>query len=144
CAGSPLAIRLAHQKLKVLVIDRATFPSLPAIASSPVIHNGTMRLLDELGLKEDDYTLPGSQVENYIVDFVDNFSAIMPFSCTDLERNYMRGIDRAHFDYALWKHMESLQVTAYQNHAFVDVLKDEHGKIMGVICKSPDGEEMRV
>src|SRR5690606_15912971 len=106
CAGSPLAIRLAHQKLKVLVIDRASFPSLPAIASSPVIHNGTMRLLDELGLNEDDYTLPGSYVENYIIDFVDHFAAIMPFSITDLDRSYVRGIDRAHFDYVLWQHME--------------------------------------
>ena len=73
CAGSTLAIRLARQKLKVLVIDRATFPSQPAVTSSPVFHNGHMQLLDELDISEAEYSLPGSRVDQYVIDFRETF-----------------------------------------------------------------------
>jgi flavin-dependent dehydrogenase len=42
-AGSSFAIRLARQNLKVLLIDRASFPS------SPIIHAGAVHLTNELG-----------------------------------------------------------------------------------------------
>jgi flavin-dependent dehydrogenase len=36
-SGATLATRLAQGGLRVLLLDRATFPSLPAV-SSPIIH----------------------------------------------------------------------------------------------------------
>ena len=144
CAGASLAIRLAQQKLKVLVVDRATFPSLPAVASSPVIFEGSMKLLDELGMAEDDYTLPGSRANHFVLNFVGHFDVIIPVSQRlQLERNYLRGLDRAHFDYALWKKMESLApfIMLRQGFGMTDLLKDSSGKITGIVGKESAGSE---
>jgi flavin-dependent dehydrogenase len=145
CAGATLAIRLARQQLKVLVVDRATFPSIPAVASSPMIYDGTIRMLDELGLKEEDYALPGSRAHQFILEFINNYTVVLPFSRMGLERNYTVGLDRAHFDNVVWKHMESHTpyVTARQGFAMTDVLKDSSGRITGIVGKSPDGSEER-
>lgn len=50
CAGSSLVLRLANSNLKILLVDRATFPSFPNVPSSPFVQPSTMRLIDELGL----------------------------------------------------------------------------------------------
>jgi flavin-dependent dehydrogenase len=146
CAGATLALRLADQKLKVLVVDRATFPSNPAVASSPFIYNQTMQMLAELGLSEDEYALPGSRADHMVLDFVDNFAAIVPCSVMQVERNYVRGLDRAHFDNTLWKHMEGRvpYITARQGFAVSGVLKDAHGKVTGIIGKTQDGETEQI
>jgi 2-polyprenyl-6-methoxyphenol hydroxylase-like FAD-dependent oxidoreductase len=75
CAGASLALRLAGNDLKILLVDRATFPSLPNVPSSPFIHPSTMRLMDELGIAESEYTFPGARVEHFVVDFV-NYSML--------------------------------------------------------------------
>jgi flavin-dependent dehydrogenase len=145
CAGATLAIRLAQQQLKVLVVDRATFPSYPAVASSPFIHDCSMRLLDELGLAEDVYSLPGSRVDQLAIEFVNYFCAVIPCSLMGLERSYIRGLDRAQFDNALWKHMESnaAYITARQGFAVSDVVKDADGKVTGIVGKELKGEDER-
>lgn len=143
CAGASLAIRLAQQKLKVLVVDRATFPSRPAVASSPIIHDSAMRLLDELGVSEKDYALPGGRANQFVLDFVNHFHVIIPLAQAQLERSYLVGLDRPHFDYTLWKHMETFApyVTTCQGFAMTDVLKDSAGKIIGIVGKAPKGKE---
>ena len=93
-AGSSLAIRLAQQNIKVLLIDRATFPSWPAVPSSPLVHPGTMRLLDELGLSDAEYTHPEGKVTHLILDMMGKYQAIMPLELMQLDRNYVFGIDR--------------------------------------------------
>ena len=145
CAGATLAMRLAQQNLKVLVVDRATFPSYPAVASSPFIQDCSMRLLDELGLSEEDYSLPGSRVDQFVVEFVNHFNAVIPCSLLQLERSYIRGLDRSHFDHALWKKMESYApyVTARQGFAMTDALKDSDGKVIGIVGKESKGDEER-
>jgi flavin-dependent dehydrogenase len=144
-AGASLAIRLAQQQLKVLVVDRATFPSRPAVASSPIIYEGTMRMLEELGLKEDDYTLPGSRANQMVMEFVNHFTVVVPFSQLGLERSYVRGLDRPHFDNTVWKQMESHApyVTTRQGFSMSDVMKDESGKIIGIVGKAGKGEVER-
>lgn len=144
-AGASLAIRLAQKQLKVLVVDRATFPSRPAVASSPIIYEGTMRMLEELGLKEGDYTLPGSRANQMVLEFVNHFSVVVPFSQLGLERSYVHGLDRPHFDYAVWKQMESHApyVTTRQGFAMSDVIKDSSGRITGIVGKVGKGEEER-
>lgn len=122
CAGASLAIRLAAHNVKVLLVDRTTFPGLPGVPSSPIIHPGTMTLLDEMGLAEADYTYPGGKVEHYIMNAVGHFEAIMPTTRLGLERNYTCGIDRCRFDMALWQHAASqASVTAYEGFAVTDI-----------------------
>lgn len=146
CAGATLAMRLAKQKLKVLVVDRATFPSYPAVASSPFIYQGTMKMLEEVGLKEDDYSLPGSRVNQIVLEFVNYFHVVMPCSQMQLERSYMRGLDRAHFDHVLWKHMETYApyITARQGFAVSDVMKDANGKVIGIVGKQSKGDTEQI
>jgi flavin-dependent dehydrogenase len=146
-AGASLAIRLAQQKLKVLVVDRATFPSLPAVASSPFIYNQTMQMLEDIGIKESEYTLPGARIHQFVLEFVGHFHVAIPMSRLGLQRNYVVGLERAHFDNAIWKHMEEnypSYITARQDFAMSDVIKDESGKVIGITGKSGNGPEERI
>jgi 2-polyprenyl-6-methoxyphenol hydroxylase-like FAD-dependent oxidoreductase len=133
-AGASLAMRLAQQNLKILLIDRAGFPSWPAVPSSPVVHPGTMRLLDELGLAEEEYTHPNAKATHMIMDMMGKFQAILPMSLMELDRNYIFGIDRNKFDTVLWERAAALPtVTACQNFAMTDVVKDADGRVTGII-----------
>jgi hypothetical protein len=74
--------------MKVLLVDRATLPSWPSVPSSPLVHPGTMRLLDELGLAEEEYTHPEGKVTHVILDMMGNYQAVMPTRLMQLDRNY--------------------------------------------------------
>lgn len=140
-AGSSLALRLAQQNLKILLIDRATFPSWPAVPSSPLVHPGTMRLLDELGFDEAEYTHPEAKVTHFILDMMGKFQAIMPFALMQMDRNYVFGIDRNKFDTVLWQRAASLpNVTACQGFAMTNVIKDPAGRVTGIIGR-PTGSK---
>ena len=141
-AGSSLAIRLGGENLRVLLIDRAAFPSWPAVPSSPLVHPGTMRLLDELGLSDDEYTYPEGKVTHLILDMMGKFQAIMPLELLQLDRNYVFGIDRNKFDTLLWQRAASLPtVTACENFGMTDVIRDDAGRVTGIVGKSGDGAE---
>ncbi len=136
-AGASLAMRLSQQNLKVLLIDRATFPSWPSVPSSPLVHPGTMRLLDELGLSEEEYTYPDGKATHFIMDMMGKYQAIMPLELLQLDRNYVFGIDRNKFDTVLWQRAKSLpNVTALENFAMTDVVKDATGRVTGITGKS--------
>lgn len=140
CAGASLARRLAGRNLKILLVDRATFPSLPHVPSSPIFHPGTMRLIDELGIHESEYTHPGSKVERYILNFVDYFDASIPTSSMNLDRNYCYGIDRNLFDSVVWEHANQVEgVTCRDGFAVTQILKDERGTVKGIVGKSEEG-----
>ena len=142
CAGASLAIRLAEFDLKILLVDRATFPSRPNVPSAPFIHSGTIRLLDELGLQESDYAQSGSQIERFVADFVNGVVTEMAIVDGDLPTDYFYGIDRAQFDYALWQHASSfLTVTAYDGFAVTQIQKDDSGNVIGLQGKTSDSEE---
>lgn len=142
CAGASLAIRLAKSNLNILLVDRATFPSVPNVPSGPFVHPGTMQLLDELGLAESDYTHPGSKIEQFAVNFGDGVDAIVDTSRMQLDRNYLRGIDRHFFDNALWEHAtRGAGVTARAGFAVTAILKDESDIVIGIKGKTADGEE---
>src|SRR4026207_1278490 len=67
-ARSPLAARLDRLGARVLVLDRAAFPSLPQVPSSPIIHAGAMRLLDELGIDEAKYGDDHARQTHYLFE----------------------------------------------------------------------------
>ena len=134
CAGASLALRLAGHDLKILLVDRATFPSLPSVPSAPFIHPGTMRLIDELDIAESEYTFPGGQVERFMVHYVDYFEAEIPMSRMGLDRNYFYGIDRSRFDRVLWEYAaQAPGVTAREGFAMTKISRDEHGAAAGIV-----------
>lgn len=136
-AGASLAMRLNQQNLKVLLIDRATFPSWPSVPSSPLVHPGTMRLLDELGLSEEEYTHPDGKATHFIMDMMGKYQAVMPLELLQLDRNYVFGIDRNKFDTVLWQRAKSLpNVTALEGFAMTDVIKDAAGRVTGIAGKA--------
>lgn len=140
CAGASLAWRLAGKGLTILLVDRATFPSLPNVPSAPFIHPGAMRLMDELGIEEAEYTHPGSRIEHFVVDMVDYFHAAMPTAQMMLDRNYFCGIDRNLFDETLWKHAARAPgVTARDNFSATQILKDNTGIVNGIVGKTNEG-----
>jgi flavin-dependent dehydrogenase len=136
-AGASLAMRLAQQKLKILLIERSTFPSWPAVPSSPLVHPGTIRLLSELGLSDTDYAHPEARVTHFILDMMGHFQAIMPMAIMGLERNDVIGIDRNKFDTVLWERAAaSSGVTAYTGFALTDVIKDDNGRVTGIVGRA--------
>jgi flavin-dependent dehydrogenase len=142
-AGASLAIHLSRQNLKVLLVDRASFPSLPQVPSSPIIHSGHLRMLDELGLKEEDYTLPGGRLDDLVLSFVGHFTVVMPMTLMNVDRNYGYGIDRNHFDTVLFEHAAKMPgVTAYSNFS-ATAIQQENGRVIGIIGKDGDGQEHR-
>jgi 2-polyprenyl-6-methoxyphenol hydroxylase-like FAD-dependent oxidoreductase len=143
-AGASLAIRLAKQNLKVFLIDRAQFPSLPQVPSSPIIHAGTMRLLDELGFDENEYAYPDGLITQYVLSFVGHFQVFIPTERMNIERNYGYGIDRNRFDTALWERAaQAPNVTAHSNFSATGILK-ENKHVTGIIGKDGAGNEVRV
>jgi flavin-dependent dehydrogenase len=141
CAGSSLTLWLAGNNLKILLVDRATFPSLPSVPSSPFIYPCTLRLLDELGFKETDYTLPGSKIERFVIEFVNYFHAEMPTSRMMLDRNYCYGLDRNVFDQALWQRATQVPgVTAYEGFSVTEIIKNEVGAVTGIVGKTAAGK----
>ncbi len=143
CAGASLALRLAGNDLKILLLDRATFPSLPSVPSAPFIHPGTMRLLDELGIPEAEYTRAGGKIERFVVANFENFFLTeMPTSRMKLDRNYFQGIDRCLFDETLWKHAARVPgVTAREGFSVTQMLKDESGTVNGMSGKGAEGTQ---
>lgn len=143
-AGSSLAIRLAKQNLRVLLVDRANFPSLPQVPSSPIIHAGTMHLMSELGFDEKEYTYPGGLITEYVLTFVGHFQAFIPTELMKIDRNYAYGVDRNRFDTVLWERAANTpNVTAHSNFSATDV-KKENERITGIVGKNGNGEEVRV
>jgi flavin-dependent dehydrogenase len=142
-AGASLAIHLSRQNLKVLLVDRANFPSLPQVPSSPIIHSGHMRMLDELDLKESEYAFSGGRADTFVVSFVGHFDAVMPLEQMKLDRNYAYGIDRNHFDTLLFETAAKQPgVDAYSNFSATGIQK-ENGRVIGIIGKDADGKEHR-
>src|SRR5690606_13871149 len=139
-AGASLAIRLAQQHLNVLLVDKATFPSLPSVPSSPMIHVGTMRLLDELGLNEHDYTYSGGKFTHFTMDYIDMFDVKISIEDAGLERAYHYGLDRTRFDTVLWNHASSQPtVSAKSDFSVTDILRDEDGLVNGISGKNAEG-----
>jgi 2-polyprenyl-6-methoxyphenol hydroxylase-like FAD-dependent oxidoreductase len=141
-AGASLAMRLGQQGLKTLLVDKATFPSLPAVPSSPVIHIGTMNLLDELGLAESDYAYPAGKITQYTMNYINHFTAQIPVSVARLNRSHYYGIDRNRFDTALWDRAAAQPtVTAYSGFTVTQINKDAEGRVIGISGKCDNGSE---
>jgi 2-polyprenyl-6-methoxyphenol hydroxylase-like FAD-dependent oxidoreductase len=67
CAGSPLAMLLARKGYRVLVVDRATFPS--DTVSTHVLHPGAVAALERWGLRERLASTGCPPIHTYAFDF---------------------------------------------------------------------------
>jgi 2-polyprenyl-6-methoxyphenol hydroxylase-like FAD-dependent oxidoreductase len=138
-AGASLAARLGARGARVLVVDRAELRSQPAVPSCPVVYPSSMRLLDELGMNEAAYSEVSGRCRLFVVKFHTHFEA--GFSLPMMfGRDYVYGIDRAHFDHALWAHLAKYpSVTARRGFAFQDLVRDEGGQVIGIEGQQGDG-----
>lgn len=105
-AGASLAARLGKRGLRILVVDRATFPSYPGVPSSPALHAGGMALLDEIGIDEAAYANEHACMREMLLDMAGVFTAHFPVPPLTSGRNYVRGIDRYIFDELLWRNLD--------------------------------------
>jgi 2-polyprenyl-6-methoxyphenol hydroxylase-like FAD-dependent oxidoreductase len=143
-AGASLAARLGAQGVPVLVVDRAELPSPPAVPSCPVLYPVAMALLDELGLDESAYGAGSTRVRTLCLEVGTWFNArmVMP---TSRGRDYVYSLDRVPFDDALWRHLARYpSVSARSSVSFVDLVRDDGGRVTGVELREGDGPVRRV
>jgi len=140
-AGAALAARLGKYGLRVLLLERGTFPSLPAV-SSPIIYAPTMKMLDEIGADENAYARSTPRLYA-VASVTTDFSEKVRLPDVD-GRDYAYAIDRARFDDALWQTAVSYPtVDGRQGYSVRDLLWDGD-QVVGVIGKSQDGDEEEI
>lgn len=142
-SGATAARRLAQGGVRVLLLDRSTFPSLPAV-SSPIIYPCTMALLDEIGAPESEYAHNTPKIRKMVSETRDLFRATSEI-VEDRGRNYAYALDRSRFDAALWNHAaKQPNVTAMQGFAATDLLWDEsQQRVIGVEGRQQNGTTQR-
>lgn len=139
-AGATLAARLGMRGVRVLLIERSTFPSLPAV-SSPIIYASTMKLLDEIGAREEDYARDTPKIRRVATE-ARNYYRALAWIPNDGGRDYAYAIDRERFDAALWQHAAQMPtVTACDGCAATGLLWDG-GQVIGATIK-PRGQPQR-
>jgi len=135
-SGVSLAIHLSKGGMQVLVVDRATFPSKPAIPSMPLILPHTLELLSELGIPESAVANSGAKLERLQLEMNGHYAAEIDFAKAmenDSRGKYFYSIKRDPFDNALWEHLNTFDnVTAKQDFGVSKLLKDESGKVIGI------------
>ena len=140
-AGASLAIWLGKHNIKTLLVDKATFPSLPSVPSSPLIYSHHMDLLEELGISEDELFHPDARVDTFVMEFVNYFQGAMPASAAEASRPYAYGADRNKFDAAIWQHAgKYASVTPRSGFAITGILK-ENDKVTGIRGQTARGQE---
>src|SRR5687767_10574786 len=140
-AGTSLAIRLGRQNIKTLLVDKATFPSLPSVPSGPIIYNQHMDMLEELGIAEDELFYADGRIDAFVVEYVNYFHAVIPVSVAEMKRPYAYATDRAKFDAAIWDHASRYDsVTARSGFGVTGIVK-ENGKVTGIKGQTERGKE---
>lgn len=137
-AGASLALRLHKAGLRVVVLDKSTFPSLPPVPSNPVLYAPAMTLLDEIGLSEADYADASTVVRNAVMEFTGRFRAEFVVPAVG-GRDYVRGLDRKAFDERLWKLLQK-SVEAIDGFGVSGVVV-EGGRVVGVRGSRAGGAE---
>ncbi|MCA9704963.1 MAG: NAD(P)/FAD-dependent oxidoreductase [Myxococcales bacterium] len=138
-AGASLAARLGAHHISTLVVDRARFPSMPAVPSCAMLYPHHMRMVEELGIDEDAFLDPSARCRRFVVEVDGRFDAVLPMIESN-GRDYVGGIDRDRFDHCLWRNLERHgSVTGSEATSLLDVRRDEAGAVCGVRLRTPDG-----
>lgn len=137
-AGATLAARLGLAGVRVLLIDRSPFPSLPPV-SSPIIYPCTMALLDEIGAIEGEYAYQTAKIRKVVTEAGEKYRGVGTIP-TDRGRDYAYAVDRARFDATMWSTAAALPtVTALSEFSAVEVLWDGD-RVIGIMGKPKGGE----
>lgn len=140
-AGSSLAARLGRAGLRVLLLERAQFPSEHP-ASSPIIYASAMQLLDEIGADETAYARNTPPIYR-IVQTTRHTYGEFPLPYVGA-RNYAYAVDRARFDAALWETaVNTPNVEGRQGFNVTDLLRTGEA-VCGVVGKGQDGVEQTI
>lgn len=131
-AGASLAARLGAAGLRVLIVERATFPSAPAV-SAPFLLPHALALVDEVGVDEAAYTVDTPQLRSFVLELAGYFRSVLAFDAGVAGRSYFYTVDRAQLDHALWRSLAAWpSVTAWSDARVEDLLRDEGGRVVGV------------
>lgn len=137
-AGASLAARLGMAGVRTLVVDRARFPSYPAV-STPFLLPHAMALLDELGLSPDDYAPGAPWLDAIVLGFGGLFEVRLPLAAR-AGRSRFVVVDRADFDGALWANLARYpSVTRRDGWAVTGLLRDGD-RVVGVRGRGEGGE----
>ncbi|MBK9123384.1 MAG: FAD-dependent monooxygenase [Chloroflexi bacterium] len=141
-AGSTLAARLGRQGLRVLLLERAAFPSLPAV-SCPLINASTLEMLDEIGADESAYAAGTPRIARMVQSL--GAGVTIPFELPEYAgRRYAYAVDRARFDAALWDTATAMPtVDGRTGWSVTDVIVED-GRAYGVIATAPDRTTHRI
>lgn len=143
-AGASLAMRLGQRGHRVLLVDRARFPSLPAVPSSPALYSSAMAILDELGVPESSYAGGLAKFEGFSFQFRDYFDTYLAMP-TMWGRNYLAGLDRQVFDEVLWRSVgRYVSVERREGFTVHELVRDGEGRVIGVIGGSDEGERQTI
>lgn len=137
-AGASLAARLGLAGVRTLVVDRAKFPSYPAV-STPFLLPHAMALLDELGLSPDDYAPGAPWLEAIVLGFGGLFETRLPLAAR-AGRSRFVVVDRADFDGALWESLARCPSVTRRDGWTVTGLVREGERVVGVRGRGEGGE----
>jgi flavin-dependent dehydrogenase len=140
-AGASLAARLGARGCKVLLLDRARFPSEPAVPSSPVLYAAGMAELDALEIDATALAEVLQPISQLRLRFADAFETVIPFPSM-WGRDHAYGVDRAGFDELMWRNVARFaSVERRLGFAVHDVLRDASGRVVGVRGSERGGED---
>lgn len=137
-AGSSLAIRLAKQNKKVLILDRASFPRDKVCGDG--ISGKSVVLLRELGIEEEVSKALGAKIFGVTISSPDGTLLDIPMT----GKNYGYCVRREVFDDVLFQKAKSL-VQTRENFLVTDIIQ-ENGFVVGVKgmdSKTKEAEEFR-
>jgi flavin-dependent dehydrogenase len=143
-AGASLAARLGARGTKVLLLDRARFPSEPDVPSSPILYQAAIAVLDELGLDTIALAEVLAPISEIGFRFGDYFDTVVPIpKMWGFDHAY--GVDRVGFDELLWRHVAQFSsVQQREGFAVRDVLRDVAGRVVGVVGSERGGEDEQI
>jgi len=134
-AGASLALRLGAAGMKVLVVDRASFPSRPAV-SAPFLLPHALQLLDELDLQEQVYAAQTPVLKRIVLELAGYFRTEVRFDDAVGGRNHFYAVDRARLDGCLWRALSHYPtVTAHSGATFVGVTWGPDKRVDGLRVK---------
>jgi 2-polyprenyl-6-methoxyphenol hydroxylase-like FAD-dependent oxidoreductase len=143
-AGATLAARLGAAGHRVLLVDRARFPSPPGVPSAPILYPSAMAVLDELGIPEADYRAALAPVRQFGFAFDRHFDTVIEVP-EMWGRSYVGSLDRVAFDQVLWRNAGRFpSVERREGFAVTELVRDPAGRVVGIIGASRGGDPQEI
>lgn len=139
--GSVCASRLAQRGVRVLVLEKERFPRFHLGES---LLPRSMPVLEEIGVlgkvKAGFILKYGARFHDDVRGRKDRFGFEMAWR-NDHEHAFE--VERAHFDQTLLDHAKELGADVRQEWAVTGAVRNEDGRVIGVLARTPDGQDAR-